>query len=436
MLGLGLLLSLTVAGIGLGLQWWSRAGASAVALAGVTLSLGWLWQQTHQAQRRLRRYLAGLDPEGDLPPYPASPAPTADEAAVLRALRRYRQALRQKQAAYERLEAMLRQMRDGLVVVTPEGTVAWLNPAAARLFAVSPDEVLGRTLAQALRHHRLVDLWATCQRTGEEQHDTLELLPSRRFVQAIAFPLGAGQPAQVVLLFQDLTRLRHLETVRRDFVANLSHELRTPLAAIQALAETLQNGALNDPAMAERFLRRLNEEVAAMSRLVQDLLDLSRLESGRLSLEMSPQSPAEVLHLAAERMSLAAQEAGVTLRLEAPADLPPVLADRDRVLQVVTNLLDNALRFTPSGGQITLGASATDHEIRFWVQDTGPGIAPEHLPRLFERFYKVDPSRQRGGTGLGLAIAKHIVEGHGGQIGAESTPGQGSTFWFTLPRAR
>ncbi|HEY58975.1 MAG TPA: PAS domain-containing protein [Anaerolineae bacterium] len=435
-LGLGLLLSLAVAGIGVRFNWWSWEGASAVALAGVALSLGWLLRREQKAHRRLQRYLEGLDPEKDLPAYPALSGLAADEAVVLRVLRRYHQALRQKQAAYERLEAILRQMRDGLVVVTPEGTVASINPAAARLFAVTSKGALGRSLAQALRHHRLVDLWAACQRTGEEQRETLELPQSGRFVHCIAFPLGPRRPAQVVLLIQDLTRLRHLETVRQDFIANLSHELRTPLAAIQALTDTLQNGALDDPAMAPRFLQRLSEEVAAMSRLVQDLLELSRLESGHLSLELSPQSPREILQLAAERMALAAQEAGVAVRLHAPEGLPPMLADRDRLLQVLTNLLDNALHFTPKGGEITLGASALETGVRFWVQDTGPGIAPEHLPRLFERFYKVDPARQRGGTGLGLAIAKHIVEAHGGQIGVESAVGQGSTFWFTLPLAR
>ncbi len=414
----------------LGWPWW---GAALTLLSAALLGLGWVCAHQHRLQTRLRHYLETLDPEAPLPPY--SDAPTATEAAVLRALRRLQAALRQQRAQYERLEVILRQMRDGLVVVTPEGTIATLNPAAARLFHLSPEQARGRSLAQALRHHRLVDLWAACRQSGEEQRATLELPQSGRFVQCIAFPLGPEHPAQVVLLVQDLTRLRHLETVRRDFIANLSHELRTPLAALQALTETLQDGALDDPTAARRFLSRMADEVAALSRLVRDLLDLARLEGGHAALQLRPEAPAELLRLAAERATLAAQQAGITLTVEAAPHLPPVLADRARLLQVLANLVDNALRFTPEGGRITLGAAASSQGIRFWVQDTGIGIAPEHLPRLFERFYKVDPARQRRGTGLGLSIAKHIVEAHGGQIGVESTPGQGSTFWFVLPPA-
>lgn len=432
-LPLALGLALGAVGVVLGARpvglWWALVGGLSLLAGGL---LTWREIRRWRAEAALAAYLnAWEDLTADPPPPPAHPL----GAAVARLWRRHSAAYRAEQAQHERLQAILHHLRDGLILLTPEGTVADLNLAAAALFAITPEQARGRTLMQALRHHRLAELWAACRRTGQEQHEALEL-PSRRFVHCIAFPLGAEHPGQVALLVQDLTRVRHLETMRRDFIANLSHELRTPLAALQALAETLQAGALDDPQVASRFLQRMVDEVATLNRLVQDLLDLSRLERGQVPLQLEPIAPREALEAACDRFALAAERQGVTLTVQAPADLPPVLADRGRLQQVLGNLLDNALRFTPQGGHIILGAAAQGHEIRFWVQDSGPGIPPEHLPRVFERFYKVDPARQRRGTGLGLAIAKHIVEAHGGRIGVESQVGQGSTFWFTLPQAR
>jgi len=227
--------------------------------------------------------------------------------------------------------------------------------------------------------------------------------------------------------------------VRRDFISNLSHELRTPLASLKALTETLQDGALEDPPAARRFIYQIQTEVDALTQMVTELLELSRIESGRLALEVKPVAPYDLLTSAAQRMNLQADRAGLTLRVDCTDDLPEVNIDLQRLEQVLVNLIHNAVKFTRAGGEIVLLADivptrgAGTGEVRFAVRDTGIGIPEEDVPRIFERFYRVDKSRAGSGTGLGLSIAKHIVEAHGGKIWAESVERQGSTFYFTIP---
>ncbi len=426
-LALGLALGLwgVYAGAGPSVFWWLGVLGWTLVIA---LLVGWRAYQRARAQRALEAYLRRWHPAAPPTSVPDGALATSLHQALIRAHRAYRRC----QETNARWEAVFRQMRDGLILVGPQGLVRDVNPAAEGLLDVSAARARGRTLAQVVRHHRLVELWRTSQRESAEQRDTLELPQTGRFVQAIAVPLD-DPDAPGLLLLQDLTRLRQLETVRRDFIANLSHELRTPLAALRALAETLLSGALKDSEAASRFVARIAEEVAALGRLVDDLTDLTRLESGQVSLRLAPESPRALLAEAAERARLEARRAGLSLHWEAPDDLPLVLADRARILQVLANLVNNALRFTPRGGEVHLSAVQEGDVVRFSVHDTGIGIPKEHLPRIFERFYKVDAARQQGGTGLGLAIVKHIVEAHGGQVGVESEVGKGSTFWFTLP---
>ena len=226
--------------------------------------------------------------------------------------------------------------------------------------------------------------------------------------------------------------IRRLESVRRDFVSNVSHELRTPLASLKALTETLQEGALEDPPAARRFLLRMDDEIDNLTQLVHELLELSRIESGKVPLEQRATRPDELLGLVAERMQIQAARVGLALRVECPADLPLVSADMTRMEQVLVNLVHNAIKFTPKG-EIFLSAYRENRSVVFFVRDTGVGISSEDLPRIFERFFKADRSRSGGGTGLGLSIARHVVEAHGGRMWVDSQPGQGSVFSFCLP---
>jgi two-component system phosphate regulon sensor histidine kinase PhoR len=263
------------------------------------------------------------------------------------------------------------------------------------------------------------------------QSESVELPTRHQYLQLVVIPDQHSSGS--LLLVQDLTRIRRLETVRRDFISNLSHELRTPLASLKALTETLQDGALEDPPAAHRFIDQIQIEVDALTQMVNELLELSRIESGRLSLDRTLVAPCNLLSSAGRRIKLQAERAGLTLRVECSDDLPKVNIDFQRLEQVLVNLIHNAVKFTRAGGEITLFAEAGIGEVRFAVRDTGIGIPADAVSRIFERFYRVDKSRTGSGTGLGLSIAKHIVEAHGGKIWAESVERQGSTFYFTLP---
>ncbi|MGB9872952.1 MAG: ATP-binding protein [Anaerolineae bacterium] len=330
-----------------------------------------------------------------------------------------------------RLSGILSRMTDGVLITDGERRVRLINPAAARMLGVSPEEALGRSLVQVAWDHRLVGLWEESRESRQEAVGLIDLGPRRPVVlHAVVTPLE-GEEDTVMVLLQDLTRVRELETVRRDFVANVSHELRTPLATLKALVETLQESALEDPPAARRFLERMEGEVDRLDRLVGELLELARIESGRAPLQMARVPVAEVVGPPVEGLRPLAQRKGLALTVHLAPDLPPILVDVDGMRRVVANLVHNAIQFTPSG-EVTVRAEWVGDEVVISVQDTGVGIAPEDLPRVFERFYKARGSRS-GGAGLGLAIAKHIVLAHGGRIWAESALGRGSTFYVALP---
>jgi len=334
-----------------------------------------------------------------------------------------------------KLEIIMANMSDGIVIVDENGLVQLINPAAQRMFHTTEDEANQKTLIEVVRHHQFVDLWRKCVLSGEQETITLETAPDRMFVQGIATPLHESLPGMTLLVFQDLTRLRKLETVRSDFVSNVSHELRTPLASLKALTETLQEGALEDPPAARRFLQRMDTEIDNLIQMVQELLELSRIESNKVPLHRVAINPRELLTSAVDRMQAQAQRAGISLYMECPSELPAVKADPERIEQVLVNLIHNAIKFTQPDGRITVSACLGNRQVIFSVKDTGAGISPEAISRIFERFYKTDRSRSGGGTGLGLSISRHLIEAHGGRIWAESTVGAGSTFSFTLPLA-
>ncbi len=332
------------------------------------------------------------------------------------------------------LDTVLQKMNDGVVIVDEQGRVQLVNPAAIKMFSISQPVAIGKPLIEVVRHHQPEEMWQRCRATGEAQRVDFEV-GHRLSLQGIATSLSPAISGSTLLLFQDLTRQRQTEAIRRDFISNVSHELRTPLAALKALTETLQEGALEDPPAAHRFLEQMETEVDSLSLMVNELLELSRIESGRVPLNLEPTHPLDIVNPAVDRLRLQAERAGLILTVECADDLPAVLADATRVQQVVVNLLHNAIKFTPSGGGVTVNVTKQDREIQFAISDTGIGIAAEDLPRIFERFYKVDRSRATSGTGLGLAISRHLVEAHGGRIWAESAVEKGSTFYFTIPLA-
>ena len=341
----------------------------------------------------------------------------------------------------ERLAAVLDTMADGVILVDSENRVALSNRAAHELLAFEAPS--GTPLSSILRDHELRSLMMLCRESGERQHVELALSSPRRSLNATATPItakpGETEPDElgtsVLLMLHDLTPLRQLETTRREFVANVSHELRNPLAAVKAMVETLEGGAVSDSAAASDFLSRINREVDRMNAMVNDLLELSRIERGHSGLHREPVDAAATIAAVRTDLEHRIVETGVAVTINASGGVV-ALGDAEKLRQVISNLLDNALKFTPRGGTIELCArNSEQNSVLVQVRDSGPGIAPEHLPHLFERFYKADRSRRDQGTGLGLAIAKHIVELHGGEIGVESTEGAGATFWFTLPQA-
>lgn len=334
-----------------------------------------------------------------------------------------------------RLSTLLEQITDGVLIADSQGIIQFANPAAGKLFQTS--DPIDRSIAEVVRHHQLVEAWRRCQQSRQLQSESVELPTRHQYLQLVVIPDQHSSGS--LLLVQDLTRIRRLETVRRDFISNLSHEIRTPLASLKALTETLQAGALEDPPAARRFIDQIQVEVDALTQMATELLELSRIESGRLSLDLQPVSAYDLLVSASKRMRLQAERAGLNLRLECNTDLPHIKIDLQRLEQVLVNLIHNAVKFTRAGGEIILFAEPGISDvpkgdgIRFAVRDTGIGIPADDVPRIFERFYRVDKSRAGSGTGLGLSIAKHIVEAHGGKIWVESVEGQGSTFYFTIP---
>ena len=242
------------------------------------------------------------------------------------------------------------------------------------------------------------------------------------------------QPPMVVLIVEDVTELQRLGRARRDFVANISHDLRTPIATIQLLVETLQEGAFEKPKKRQKLLDSIATQTLTLQQLAQELMDLSLIESGRMPLRLVATPLSEVVEPAVTQLMSQIERQEIRLERDYDPDLI-VLANAESLQRVLQNILHNAIKFTPEQGVITIGSRALDDEVAVFVQDTGPGIPPEHLDRIFERFYKTDSSRSGGGSGLGLAIAKHIIEGHGGRIWAESQPGEGAVFTFTLLRA-
>ncbi|HEX6061934.1 MAG TPA: ATP-binding protein [Candidatus Limnocylindria bacterium] len=324
----------------------------------------------------------------------------------------------------------LAELPDAIVLVDRDHVVRLANPSADRLLAAGP--LVGRRLVEVIRDHEMLEAVEAARHGGETVRE-MERDGGRRVLRIAARTLPDGD---LVLMVQDLSSVRRLETQRRDFVANVSHELRTPLAALKAMVETLRTGAMRDPAAADDFLARIDHEIDGLTDLVGDLLALTRMEAGDEALDLRDTDAADLVRQAAARLEPLAARAQIRLATATDASGARVRADPARMAQVLANLVHNAIKFTPAGGTVTLGTTSTPSEVTLFVRDTGAGIDPADLERIFERFFKSDPSRATGGTGLGLAIAKHAVQAHGGTIAAVSGGrGQGATFAVTLPRS-
>ncbi|MDM7998577.1 MAG: ATP-binding protein [Dehalococcoidia bacterium] len=334
-------------------------------------------------------------------------------------------------AERDRMAIVLESMSDAIFVVDGEGRVTMTNRAAGKMLQVPRGAAAGRHFIEVVRDHEIDALLQKCLEKREQQTGLVEIRSRRQLLNIIATPFQEDRGC--LLLIQDLTELRRLETVRRDFIANLSHELRTPITSLKALGETLSDGAVDQPSLARDFLEKMNAEVDRLAQMVQEMGDLSRIESGEVPLQKRAVNVADVVERAVERLKAQADRAGLRLQNQVASDLPPVTADDARLEQVLVNLMHNAIKFTPPGGQVSVSAKAGDGSLVVSVSDTGVGIPEDDLPRVFERFYKGDKARSSGGTGLGLAIAKHVVEAHGGRIWVESVEGKGSTFSFSIP---
>jgi two-component system phosphate regulon sensor histidine kinase PhoR len=332
-----------------------------------------------------------------------------------------------------KLNAVLARMSDGVIITDDEGKVILLNQAARTIFHVDDVKDTGASLTEIVRHYQVIQLWEKCVATSQVQSMVLDLSLDRVFLQCIVIPPDDTQSGFYLCLFQDLTKLRRLEMVRQDFVSNVSHELRTPLASMKAIAETLQEGALDDKANAKRFLTNMEIEIDQMTQLVNELMDLARMESGTIQLNIESSNIKDLVGRVEERMQMQAKRAGLTISVKLEKGLPKIQIDGRLIEQVLINLIHNAIKFTVPGGLISISAEKQGDAVCFAIHDTGAGIEPELLGRIFERFYKTDKARATSGTGLGLSIARHTVEAHGGKIWAESKLGEGSTFFFLLP---
>jgi two-component system phosphate regulon sensor histidine kinase PhoR len=390
----------------------------------------------HYTARRLQRILRFAEQvsAGDLTARIS--ATSLDEigqvaTALDKTARRVEESFLAVQTSQRQLETLLNSMQDAVIAVGSDGRVQWANrgmerlvPQRARLNAPVVETVRDPQFLAAVRDATEGKKIASA-RAGS-------IVPGRSF-DVTAAPLPGGG---AVAVLRDLTETERVEKTRRDFIANVSHELRTPLTSIQGYTETLLDGASENGHVRE-FLEIVRKNAARMSRLTEDLLTLARVESGEQRFDPQPTTPAELLNDAEESFREVVRGQGMELTIEASLDTP-VNADREAIHQVFSNLIENAMKYAGSGKRILLGARSVERGVEFYVRDFGPGIPSEHLPRLFERFYRVDKARSResGGTGLGLAIAKHIVFAHSGVIRADSELNHGSEFSFTLPFAK
>jgi two-component system phosphate regulon sensor histidine kinase PhoR len=338
-----------------------------------------------------------------------------------------------------KLDAVLSSMVEGIMVVDPKGTIVLMNPSLRKIFLVDIDPQ-GRKPIEVIRQVAVQETVDKILKRGQgyvsEEMVITDL--ADRTLKVNGAPILRDQKLEgAVLVFHDITELRRLEKMKQDFVANVSHELRTPISSIKGYAETLLEGALEDKKHAKDFVHVIYEASNRLASLISDLLDLAKIESGKLKMDFLPTELKPLALRCIGVLKKMSEEKSLKVLCSIPEDLPKVLADDKRLSQVLLNLLDNAVKYTPQNGSVTISAFTRDKFVQVDVVDTGIGIPAEDIPRIFERFYRVDKARSKelGGTGLGLSIVKHIVLAHSGQVWLASDPSHGTTFSFTLPQA-
>lgn len=340
----------------------------------------------------------------------------------------------------QRMESVLGSMMEGVLAVDGEEKVILFNREAKRMLGVSQMDVIGRSLRELVRIPELNQVVSRAIANHETVHSEFTTTRApRRVISMRARPLPDDYVDGLTIVLEDVTELRHLENLRRDFVANVSHELKTPLTAIKAYAETLRLGAVNDPENCISFIEQIELQSDRLHQLILDLIRLAQVESGEKTFEIEDVDVGAIVESCAELLKDEAEQREVEIKRELPGDRPVLAAaDREGVRTIIENLASNAIRYTPADGLVTIRCEQVRNWVVIQVTDTGIGIAPEHLERIFERFYRVDKARSRdvGGTGLGLSIVKHIVQSFGGAIELESEMGQGSTFRVRLPAAK
>jgi len=378
--------------------------------------------------------------EGDFRPVPADRSgdelsdltSTLNETAV-----RLDRTIRTLTEERNQSAAILRSMAEGVAVIGSDQRLLFCNAAFCSALGVESSTWGGRPMVEVIRQADLLESIqrALAGRESVQSELVVGVLRTRAFAVTAAPVRSDGAVGGAVMVLHDITDLRRLERARRDFVANVSHEFKTPLTAIQGFAETLLNGALDDEQNRVRFLEIIRTHAARLGNLTDDLLKLARIEAGKMAMEIRPVAAAEFLPSCVETARINAAPRNITLECDCPRDLPRIKGDPGSLQEILQNLLDNAVRYTPDGGRIVVKAFEREGEIVMSVADTGIGIPKAEQERIFERFYRVDAARSRasGGTGLGLSIARHLVEAHGGRIEVESELGRGSTFSVTLP---
>lgn len=337
-----------------------------------------------------------------------------------------------------RLEAVLANMESGVLLFDRDGHISLINPAAEGFLGVRVEEVMGMPHVETVKNYSLSSMIEGVLRSWKPARREISIIyPKERTVDAHAAPIFGvrGEPRGIVVVLYDISELKHLERVRAEFVANVSHELKTPVTAVMGFAETLLSGALYNFRAAEEFVNIIYEEAERLSRLVHDLLELSKIESKGFRLRIERVELDTEIKRIVDKLKPQFLKKDLTLTTDLPSEPVTVKADRDQIEQVLLNLLDNSRKYTPAGGQVEVVLRREGGNAIVVVKDTGIGIPQEDLPRIFERFYRVDKARSRklGGTGLGLSIVKHIIEAHLGRVWVESEPGKGSRFYFSLP---